>query len=43
MPTETSFDAPEVQMYGVSSGKDKAFWSGLDGILADYPHSQRHW
>ena len=29
-------------MYGVASDKDKAFWAGLDGILADYPHSQRH-
>jgi hypothetical protein len=42
MWTETPFDAPENQMYGVSSEKDKAFWAGLESILTDHPHSQRH-
>lgn len=38
----TEYDAPEAQISGTSSDKDKAFWSGLETILGEYPHSVQH-
>lgn len=38
----TPFDAPEVQIYGTSSEKDKRFWAGLEAISEQYPHSLQH-
>ena len=38
----TEFDAPETQIFGTTSVKDKAFWSGMENILSEYPHSVKH-
>jgi hypothetical protein len=38
----TPFDAPESQMWGVTSDKDKQFWASMEGVLEDYPHSLKH-
>lgn len=38
----TEFDAPDSQIFGTTSEKDKSFWSGLDGILEEFPHSTKH-
>ena len=35
-------DAPLVQMFGVHSEKDKAFWEEFDVIQQKYPHSTLH-
>ena len=40
--SSTSYDAPANQMYGVSSEKDKMFWSELESLLNRYPHSLTH-
>ncbi|HEY5106300.1 MAG TPA: TylF/MycF/NovP-related O-methyltransferase [Caulobacteraceae bacterium] len=42
MWTKTPFDAPDNQIYGISSEKDKAFWAGLQSIFGEFPHSQTH-
>ncbi len=38
----TRFDAPENQMLGVTSDKDKVFWQRLEVLSEDYPHSLKH-
>ena len=38
----TKFDAPEAQISGTTSEKDKAFWAGLEAIAGEYPHSTQH-
>ena len=38
----TALDAPEAQLYGVASPKDRVYWAGLETILAAHPHGQRH-
>ncbi len=39
---KTAGDAPDNQIFGVHSEKDKAFWAGLAGILTENPHSLLH-
>lgn len=38
----TAADAPENQLFGVHSDRDRAFWGDLEGILEKYPHSLLH-
>ncbi len=38
----TPHDAPDGQMSGVTSEKDRRFWEGLDAIQTAYPHSLQH-
>jgi hypothetical protein len=38
----TPFDVPENQLFGVHSDRDKQFWSQLQKIMADSPHSMTH-
>lgn len=38
----TKFDAPESQMFGNSSDKDRAFWEGMAALSETYPHSLKH-
>jgi hypothetical protein len=42
MIDRTQFDAPDNQVYGASSEKDKHYWSGLSSILEETPHSAFH-
>jgi hypothetical protein len=42
MWTRTPFDAPENQMYGVTSDKDKQFWAAMEAVFDEYPHSLKH-
>lgn len=42
MWTPTPFDAPETQLLGVLSDKDKAFWQGMEALSEAYPHSLKH-
>jgi len=42
MWTPTRFDAPDNQMLGAGSDRDKSFWDGLAAILESYPHSEKH-
>jgi hypothetical protein len=42
MSHRTEFDAPDNQVYGAHSDKDKQFWVGLESILDKTPHSDFH-
>ena len=42
MKERTKFDAPDKQVYGASSEKDKQYWAKLDSILEETPHSAFH-
>lgn len=42
MWTKTAIDAPDNQLYGVHSDKDKAFWAGLERVMTENPHSMVH-
>ncbi len=38
----TPGDAPDNQLYGVHSERDKIFWKGMEEILTKHPHSMLH-
>ncbi len=38
----TRFDAPDSQIVGTRSDKDRAFWKHLSDVLNSHPHSLRH-
>jgi len=38
----TKLDAPDNQLFGVHSERDKTFWKGLETILTEHPHSLQH-
>ena len=42
MWTPTPFDAPENQMHGVTSDKDRQFWGAMEALFDEYPHSIKH-
>lgn len=42
MWTKTPLDAPDNQLFGVHSEKDRAFWAGLERVMRENPHSMVH-
>ena len=42
MIDDTKFDAPQNQIYGAHSEKDRRYWAGLEAILDETPHSVFH-
>jgi hypothetical protein len=42
MKHRTPFDAPDNQVYGAHSPKDKQFWDGLEQVFEQTPHSLFH-
>jgi len=42
MNTLTPFDAPPEQIHGATGAKDAAYWSTIDEILKETPHSTFH-